>query len=617
MKADPRQARRQVIVRHLERLGRSLDGLRHLSSRYSWIRLGIFLAGVAGAALAFAFGPSSAGWIVIGLFMAAFSLAVFGHRRLDRSIRRFQLASHIVQVQVARMDLDWKGIPASPVTPPSPEHPFETDLNVTGDRSLHQLLDTALSRGGSDRLLRWLLDTVPDLSRIHQRQALVREMLPLTGFRNRLALNGALVSSDPRERWDGERLVSWLEEHTDQAPLRRYLFLLGALALTNIILLGLSLFAGLPAYWAISLVLYGGVYLYKYREFEDVFDQAVYMVETLNRFRAVLSSLEHYRYPKGSRLGELCAPFWRDHPRPSGYLRKITRIAAGASMQENQVFWLLFNAAVPWDLYFGYRLQLYKEEVKTILPVWLEAWYELEALNSLANFAYLNPEYGFPAVVTEVAEGQPVFSARDTGHPLIPHSQRVRNDFSISQLGEIVLVTGSNMSGKSTFLRTLGVNLCLAFAGAVVDSTGLQTVLFRVFTSMNLSDSLSDGISYFYAEVRRLKSLLKEVERKDLPPVFFLIDEIFRGTNNRERQIGSRAYVQALARGNGVGVISTHDLELVTLEAQVKAMHNYHFREEVLDGRMQFDYRLRPGPSPTTNALKIMKLEGLPVDPGS
>ena len=187
------------------------------------------------------------------------------------------------------------------------------------------------------------------------------------------------------------------------------------------------------------------------------------------------------------------------------------------------------------------------------------------------------------------------------------------NDFTLTHLGEIALITGSNMSGKSTFLRTLGVNLCLAYAGAPVHATALQTVLLRLFTCIKVSDSVTDGISYFYAEVRRLKALLQALDAAEPVPLCFLIDEIFRGTNNRERLIGSRAYISALTRGHGVGVISTHDLELVTLPDTVPNIHNYHFREEVHAGRMVFDYQLRLGPCPTTNALRIMQMEGLPV----
>jgi DNA mismatch repair ATPase MutS len=198
------------------------------------------------------------------------------------------------------------------------------------------------------------------------------------------------------------------------------------------------------------------------------------------------------------------------------------------------------------------------------------------------------------------------------GHPLIPAGKKVVNDFEMDSMGEIALITGSNMSGKSTFLRTIGVNLCLTYAGGPVDASSLQTRLFHVFTSMRVNDSVTEGYSYFYAEVRRLKALLSALDESDLP-LFFLIDEIFRGTNNRERRIGSESYIRALAGRNCLGAIATHDLELVKLAETLPAIQNKHFREDVLDGHMVFDYILRPGPCPTTNALKIMQMEGLPV----
>jgi DNA mismatch repair ATPase MutS len=170
------------------------------------------------------------------------------------------------------------------------------------------------------------------------------------------------------------------------------------------------------------------------------------------------------------------------------------------------------------------------------------------------------------------------------------------------------------MSGKSTFLRTIGINLSLAYAGAPVNADKLTTRIFRLFSVIQVTDSLADGISYFYAEVRRLKALIDALEIEHDVPLFFLIDEIFRGTNNRERQIGSRSYVKMLVGGHGTGLISTHDLELVNIADQVAHVINYHFQEKVAKGRMIFDYHLRTGPSKTTNALQIMQMEGLLVE---
>ena len=383
----------------------------------------------------------------------------------------------------------------------------------------------------------------------------------------------------------------------------------------NITLFILNLTGVLPALWIGSLVLYGAIYSYQYLRLRDLFSEAQHLAVNLNKFRRVLVFLEAFPYREDA-LTQLARPFWNSEQRPSRVLKHIARLASAASLQNNEFAWFLLNALVPWDFYFAYRLDGFKRRLSDLLPRWLDAWYELEAFNSLANFAYLNPGYVFPVIELQVdGRSGPVFEAREAGHPLIPYENRVCNDFSVPELGQVTIVTGSNMSGKSTFLRTLGVNLALTYTGGVACAAGLRTIPFRLFTTIQVSDSLNDGISYFYAEVRRLRALLDELQRSHRYPLFFLIDEIFRGTNNLERQIGSQSYVQSLVGSRGTGVISTHDLELVHLADEFDEVRNFHFREEVEGDRMVFDYRLRPGPSPTTNALKIMQLEGLPVRP--
>jgi DNA mismatch repair ATPase MutS len=282
-------------------------------------------------------------------------------------------------------------------------------------------------------------------------------------------------------------------------------------------------------------------------------------------------------------------------------------------LRTNALLWLIVHAFVPWDFFFTYRLEKLKKEISQELPRWLDVWYELEALNSLANFAWLNPHYTFP----EIGSDEKLFDARRLGHPLLKPDHKVCNDFHLNDQQQVILLTGSNMAGKSTFLRTIGLNLRLAYVGAPVNADSLELSLFKLFTCINVSDSVQDGLSYFYAEVKRLKQLLSAVEAGDRLPILFMIDEIFRGTNNRERSIGSGAFIRALSRRqNAVGLIATHDLELTRLADEISGIANFHFCEEVTDGRMVFDYLLRSGPCPTTNALKIMQIEGLPVADG-
>jgi hypothetical protein len=302
-------------------------------------------------------------------------------------------------------------------------------------------------------------------------------------------------------------------------------------------------------------------------------------------------------------------------------LRALNITLAAGSLQGNVIVWALLNALVPWDLFFAWRLGRQRAALRGLLPRWLEVWHELEALTALHTFGWLNPGYVEPRTSPPTAfgvsnpvaslpgEGELMMEGRQVGHPLIAHEARVCNDFQLRR-ESVVLLTGSNMSGKSSFLRTVGINIVLAQVGAVVCAESMTLQPLRLFSVIRVSDSLAAGYSYFYAEVLRLRALLDALQAKEPVPLLYLIDEIFKGTNNRERLLGSQAYLTALMGGRGAGLVSTHDLELASLPGLV----NYHFADQVRDGELHFDYRLREGVSPSTNALRIMALAGLPVD---
>jgi hypothetical protein len=385
--------------------------------------------------------------------------------------------------------------------------------------------------------------------------------------------------------------------------------LVSILAGLNLVGIPLGSLHIIPQVWPIVFLAYMGAMFVNQSRVATASKDLYELEKALTHFKSVFGYLEKRCYQNTPGLAEVCAPFGEQGKQPSTEIKRLGRLAAALGVRTNPMLWFLIHIFVPWDFFFTYRLELVKKEMAHLLPRWLHAWHELEALNSLANFAYLNPQYTFPSLMPD--EGR--LAARNLGHPLLKPGVKVCNDFELNHEQRIVILTGSNMAGKSTFLRTVGVNLVLAFAGAPVNADSLQTSLFRLFTCIKVSDSVQDGLSYFYAEVKRLQSLRAATKEDDLP-VLFLIDEIFRGTNSRERLIGSRSYIRALSETTSVGLIATHDLELIKLSEEIEGVTNHHFREEVHDGRMVFDYRLRPGPCPTTNALTIMRLEGLPVE---
>ena len=611
--------RLEQLEKQITRLRRRGEFLNRISRKYWTARRIIFISGAL-LALAFCnFAGSTIAWFVAALIAILFTAVTVFHTRVRDSITRNSLLIEIKQVQIARINLDWDRIPAATPNPLIAGHPFESDLDITGERSLHRLLDCAVTKEGSERLKSWLLNPRPDAQSMKHRQRLVRELKAHSVFRDKLQLLSAFAristtgltrSRSSSTHWNSRILVDWIQQSGPKKSLLPALILLSILAALNIVFVLLWSFDLLPRIWPITFLLYVGASILSQSRIATAWDELHDLEKALTHFKAVFGYLESRCYQNTPGLAEICSPFAEDGKQPSIEIRKLGRLAAALGIRTNPLLYLLIHAVVPWDFYFSYRLELIKKEIAHLLPRWLDAWHELETLNSLANFAYLNPGYVFP----ELSPDADRLAARSLGHPLLKPGSKVCNDFELDEDQRIVILTGSNMAGKSTFLRTVGVNLSLAYAGAPVNASSMRTSLFRLFTCIKVSDSVQDGLSYFYAEVKRLQALLAATAADDELPVLFLIDEIFRGTNSRERLIGSRSYIRELSERQTVGLVATHDLELIKLADEIKGVTNYHFREEVYDSRMVFDYRLRPGPCPTTNALKIMRLEGLPVE---
>ncbi len=550
--------------------------------------------------------PDAAGLSLVA-FAAGFTVLVKRHDRVEESLRQTRLLDRIKEQHERRVELEWSALPSEDGEVDLQHDPFALDLNIVGPRSLHHLIDASASKGGAAELRRWLTDPTPTLEDVRRRQDLVRQLVPLGLFRDHLARLSIVDSRKGAARWDDRPLRRWLDREEVMPRLKPWVIGLSAFSAVNVFLILAHIFGWLPAVWPVTILIYFAVYFMKYKSVDEVFQEAQDLDLMLERFRPALRYIERFRFVKGSEAAVLAEPLRM--ARPSRRLKTLRRIASLSALTRNELLWLIFNLLLPWEMLFTYLMHRTKAGLRAHLPAWLETWYGLEAASSLASYADYHPQRVFP----DVEDGTPpVFDGRALGHPLLHENEKVRNDFRVDELGQVILITGSNMSGKSTFLRTIGANLRLAYAGGSVDASSLRASCFRVFTSINVVDSVQEGLSHFYAEVQRLKGLLDALDEEG--PQLNLIDEIFRGTNNRERLIGSRAFVRTLAGRRAVSFISTHDLELTQLEDEVPELNNFHFREDVSGERMTFDYTIRPGPCPTTNALKIMAQAGLPVE---
>lgn len=600
------QEKISIYTQQINRLSRHIKQIEAKSEQIGNWRLLLVAGGGIPLILLFFSSYSVLFWLLLSVITTGFIFLIVAHRRIEYSLKNHRIWRAIKQEHRARMLLDWKRIPDPAIN--LAEHPLETDFDL---RELHRLLNTASSQAGTMRLRQWLLNTSPYLAIIEQRQGLVKELTGRPGFRDKLTLNARLSTAQVRKKLDTRLLADWLHTDVSLAKIDFWLMILAMLAVTNVIAFVLSQTGVISSTVSgIAWGVYALIYVSRVGLMNQYGSDDQILYDVLLRLRSVMQHLESYSYDNMPEVRKLCAPILE--AKPSQHIKRLMGTLAAGNLKGNPILWMLLNAIVPWDLFFLRRLHIQKEQLATYMPQWLDVWHEIEALNSLATFAYHNND----AIMPDLQKSR-VFKAGKLGHPLLAATSRVSNDFSVQSIGELAILTGSNMSGKSSFLRTLGVNLVMAYAGGVVIADSFDAGLFRLFSCIRVTDSLDDGISYFYAEVKRLKDLLNALESDDDLPLFFVIDEIFRGTNNRERLIGSRSYINALAGANGIGLIATHDLELTQLADDNSQIRNLHFREQVEDSRMVFDYLLREGASPTTNALQIMEMEGLPVEEGA
>lgn len=606
--------REQALLRVLRRLDRFTHHGQEASQQFSRWRLGVFLTG---AALCLGFYQHAwfhAGNLLLVLFLAGFLTISFFHQRLKSRLHRLAMWRDLKQTNLARHRLDWENIPEVINHSTPPNHPYALDLDLTGPHSLLTLLDTTFSSNGRKKLEHWIFHTQSPTAHSLEwprRQALVKELTPLARLRDRCRLATRLIGPEPL---DSSRIAPLIEQPSGIPSLSWIIpvsFLLTGLTLS----LGMwTLLSGAPNWWLITLILYAGLYFMLSGRITPLFGRVLTLQTELEKLVSVMGILEKTNLTTCHTIQQVCAPLLQTSVRPSSSLRQLSRICQGLSVKAHPLIHIGLNLLTPWDLWFVSRLDRLLQQLRHRLPDWLESIGNFDSAGALAHFAYLNPDYVWPSLnVPEDPEPHPGLKATRMGHPLIPHDRRVTNDLDLHGEGHLVLITGSNMSGKSTFLRTVGINVCLAQAGGPVCAEQFAWTWVRLYCCIRVTDALDQGLSYFYAEVKRLKVILDAVQEPNPIPVLFLIDEIYRGTNNRERLAGSEAFIQALQTSRGLGLLSTHDLELANLADTNGHIRNAHFQETVQEGSLHFDYQLRPGPCPTTNALRIMAQEGLPV----
>lgn len=572
-------------------------------NRLSMVRLGVFLAGAVIAVYLFGW-HWWAGGVFTFLFLIAFARLVSWHQKLEKKAAFNEQLAKIQGQECQALANDLSAFPHGESFMDA-QHPYSSDLDIFGQHSIFAACCRTTTSLGMARLAAWLQQPAATPV-IAGRQAAIKELGPMYDWRHQLRAIGMELHDNPFQlaalsRWiltppfvTGNTRM-WVARHF--APV---------IAIAGIVLWACCLSWQVSIWFFLPSAL---VLAFSVKKVNEIHDQTGKAVEILEHYGSILAHIEQQSFTS-EKLKNLHGAFKDELTQASNEVKWLAYFISQLNVRYN-VFAILLNITMCWDLQWVDRLERWKILNRERMPRWFDALAEIEALASLANLHFNNPEWSFPIFVDDTA-----LDGMEIGHPLIATNKRVGNDFSMLTKGHIKLITGSNMGGKSTFLRTVGVNIVLAQTGAPVCAKHLQLPALQVFSSMRTQDALQENASSFYAELKRLQQIISAVEagQQDGFRPFFLLDEILKGTNSVDRHTGAKALIHQLISDGGAGLIATHDLELGALETAANgSIENLCLEVEIRDGALYFDYKLRKGISQSFNATILMQQMGIKV----
>jgi len=589
---------REVYNSRAEEFGVKAERLQKLSNRLSMGRLIAFAGGlILFTVLSTVSVIAAIAVLLVSLILFAWMVIRYGITERQRN--HFRHLEEINKLEIRCLEGDFSDYKSGEEYAER-DHPYTYDLDIFGRTSLFQLICRTTSKPASDILAGYLKQPAP-ADEIMSRQEAVKELAPLTDWRQELITIGYQNTSSGN---DPSALLNWLASDDLFRNRRRektVVWCLSILAFASIALV----VAGFPAVLLAPVFTVNFIFYFtRFRKITKLHEQVSRSSDLLRTYSAAISMIEKETF-RAAKLTILQESF-RGETNASEQVRTFARLVNRLDSRLNVLVSVPLNLLLSTDMRFCLALEEWKREHAERIPGWFASMAEFEVLSSFANMAYNNPSWAFPEIVPDFF----TFRAVNMGHPLIPEKKRINNDFETSGHGRTILITGSNMSGKSTFLRTCGINTVLALAGAPVCASSLSLSHVRIHSSMRISDSLEENISSFYAELRRLRSVITESEKDSR--VFLLLDEILRGTNSDDRFTGSVALIKQLMGYGTVAMVATHDLRLAGLSKDIQGkIDNYHFDVKISGEELFFDYKLTPGVCSSFNASLLMKKMGI------
>ena len=575
------------------------ERLTQVDVQFSYIRLGVF--GLAVLIAVAAWQQVLSTWLLV-LPVAAFVILLRRHEGVIR--RRDEAARSIAFYErgLARIEDRWPGTGEPGDRFRDDDHLYANDLDLFGHGSLFELLSIARTRAGEARLARWLTSPATPAD-IAARQEAVAECAPLLDLREQLSMAGSAVAAGVHEN----DLIEWAEAPPTLRPAAaRWV----AVALTTaVVVTGVMwLSGGSEGPLQIALAIQVGFAWPLQRRVERALHRAAAAARDLDILGHLLEKLEQQQFST-ARLRSLRQAIEAGDGRASASIRLLSRLVELHDWQHNLIF-LILSLPFLWGTHLAWAMEAWRTRHGRHIRGWLEAVAEIEALSSLSAFKFEHPRDPFPEIVA--VETTAHFDGRELGHPLLPEARSVRNDVEMNESHRLLVISGSNMSGKSTLLRTVGINAVLAQAGAPVRAASLRMSPLQIGATLRIQDSLQEGRSRFYAEITRVRKLA-DVSRGPTP-LLFLLDELFHGTNSHDRLIGASGVLRGLLDHGAIGMVTTHDLALTSIaRALAPRAVNVHFEDWFEGGEIHFDYRMKPGPVTRSNAIALMRAVGLDV----
>jgi len=520
------------------------------------------------------------------------------HYKLHRKINYSKGITNICKRHLARISGEWAAFPDVGEEFISPDHPYSGDLDIVGKKSFFQLLNTTHTFHGRQAFAKGLLHTSFSNDELTRRQAAIAELSGDMDF----AIHMEQCFSKIGTHKSAEKLANDLGDKSIFVKRKSVKILLMYMPLLTIASMLSAIFLRQPHLYFIAIffvAVQGFTWVVSMSKALGYLSAISRLPYSIKAYSEVIEFLTKKSF-EADKLQQLQNRLASDRQSAAQAIKDLGRIADKTNLKHNALIWFAANVLLLWDCWCAILFEKWKEKYANNAGHWLPTLGEFESLLCFANLPHICGNTCIPTVSGDI-------NVRDMGHPLIPDETRVDNDFVCN--GNIFIVSGSNMSGKTTFMRTLGINLVLARAGSYVCARKMTFYPLEIMTSMRIADDLNEGISTFYAELKRIKKIIALAEKT--PRMIFLIDEIFKGTNSVDRLSGAKIVIEKLAVLGVIGIITTHDLELCDIVAPGTRIRNYSFSEEYRDGQIYFDYKINPGRSTTTNARYLMEMVGI------